>query len=466
MLKAKGLFMQVYPVSVLKASLFAALKPFLALFISATLLSACATTTPPNRQGQTYPGNYPPPVVAGPGPNIPQQPNPEPKGTEPTIRDTSRKGGLTPAFMDGKTLKRVAILLPFSARSSRLREEASSMLHAAELALFAREEDDVLLMAYDSAGTKDGATIAAQKAVANGADIILGPILASSVKASGNVARKANTPLIGFSTDTSVARVGVYLLSFPPEAEVKRVTEFVAESGARKFAFLGPTSRYGKRVLSAYTQSVANVGGIINGIEVYSGGDITVMQTPAQKLAGLYTEAHLANEENVALGLPLTEEAFHVVMLPEGGTALRSLAPLLPFFEENINASSVQFVGTGLWNNPDVVREPALRGGIFAGPDSSEKKIFDANYDAVFGEEPSRLASLAYDGLNIAAFVADGAPKSRIKRLTDDAGFFGVDGLVRFTPLGTPERGLAIYQIKNGRFIIIDPAPKSTDGAF
>ncbi len=453
--------MNVYPILKMKASLFPYLKAFLALLIAMTLLNACETTPNPSRQN--YPGNYPPPVINTPTPNKPTQetPNKDTKNTDP--EENTRTPNSTPAFLDEERVKRVAIILPFSATSERLRGEANSMLRSAELALFSREDSDILLMPFDSKGTPEGARNAAQQAVNQNVDIILGPILAGSVKASGNIARKAKTPLIAFSTDTSVARDGVYLLSFPPEAEIKRVTEFVASSGARKFAFLGPNSRYGKRVLEAYVKSVENLDGIMNGVEIYQGNDITVMQEPARKLAKLYTDTQLQNEAN---NDPNGEAAFHVVLLPEGGTALRSLAPLLPFFEENINASTVQFMGTSLWNRGDSVREPALRGGIFAGPDLDGKKAFTANYDAVYGEEPSRLASLAYDGLNIAAFVTDGSPKTRTKRLIDPSGFFGVDGLVRFTASGKPERGLAIYQIKGGRFVIIDPAPKTSDDAF
>ncbi len=363
--------------------------------------------------------------------------------------------------MDEKDIKRVAILLPFSAKSSRLRAEANSMLQAAELALFAREDDNVLLIALDSAGTVSGAQQATRNAVKQGADIILGPILAKSVTASGKIARKSGTPVIGFSTDTSVAGNGVYLLSFPPEAEVKRVTQYAAQNGATKFAFLGPNSVYGRRVLGAYRQQVGDLGSLMNGVEIYAGKDITAMQEPAGKLAKLYTDLEAKNIED---GNPNGEAAYHAVMLPEGGTALRSLAPLLPFYD--VHWTDVQFMGTGLWNREEVVREPSLNGGIFAGPDMEGKKAFNANYDAVYGEDPSRLSSLAYDGLNIAAFVTGGDKKDQRESLNDPAGFFGVDGLIRFSPAGAPERGLAVYQIKNGRFVIIDPAPRTTDGAF
>ena len=454
--------MTVYLNFIAKASSITALLRTLFIMLGfGLLLSACASTT---TAPLPYPGPNQPPVTQRPDPNIPGPKTPDPQTPDTKIPDTKRPvttGGLTPPFMDGAKIKRVAILLPFSAKSSRLREEANSMLRAAEMALFAREDHDVLLIAHDSKGSVEGAKQAARKAVSQGADIILGPILAKSVAASGKIARKSGTPVIGFSTDTSVAGRGIYLLSFPPEAEVRRVTQFAAQSGATKFAFLGPDSVYGRRVLGAYREQVNDLGNMMNGVEIYAGKDISVMQEPAGKLAKLYTDLEAKNIEE---GNPAGEAAYHAVLLPEGGTALRSLAPLLPFYD--VHWTDVQFMGTGLWNREEVVREPSLNGGIFAGPDMEGKKAFNARYDAVYGEDPSRLATLAYDGLNIAAFVTGSDKKQQHKRLNDPAGFFGVDGLVRFNHAGAPERGLAIYQIKNGRFIIIDPAPRTTDGAF
>ena len=452
-----------------KASMLEVLRRIVLFFAASILLSACATTPP--RQGPYYPRPNQGPTGGGVRPIIPDTKTPDttgpddknPDGKSPDKKRPRNTSGLTPAFMDPDNIKRVAIILPLSAKSSRLRAEANSMLKAAELALFASGEDDMLLMALDSAGTVSGARTATQQAIKQSASVILGPILAKSVAASGLIARKSGTPVIAFSTDTSVAGKGVYLLSFPPEAEVKRVTEFVARSGARKFAFLGPDSIYGQRVLSAYKTQIDRVDGIINGVETYTGKDIRVMQEPARKLAKLYTDTKLANE---AAGRPASDAAFHAVLLPEGGTPLRSIAPLLSYFEDDINSSNVQFMGTGLWNRKEVVREPALSGGIFAGPDVKGKKVFESNFEISYGEEPSRLASLAYDAVNIAAFVAGDTKTVQYKKLTDKAGFFGVDGLVSFNPNGTPERGLAVYQVKNGRFVIIDAAPLTSGGAF
>jgi len=369
----------------------------------------------------------------------------------------NNRDGVSLPHMAGRDVKRLALLLPFSSQSSRLREEAASMMKAAELSVFDQEEADVLLFSLDTGGTAQGAKSAARAAIQSGADVILGPILSGSVQAVAREARASQTPVLAFSTDQTVAGNGVYLLSFPPEAEVQRVVEYAASSGTSRFAFLGPDSEYGRRVRKIYTESVRNQGGEITGSENYKGRDISVMQAPAKRLA----DKHVAAERRARENGNTTPMAFEAIILPEGGTALRSLAPLLPFYD--VDPADVQFLGTGLWKNEETVREPALAGGIFAGPDPEPKARFEADYDRNFGEEDERLASLAYDAVSIGAFVADGDPRTRKRRIEDPQGFYGADGYVKFDEDGKPQRSLAIFQIQNGRFVVIDPASRGTN---
>jgi len=386
--------------------------------------------------------------------------------TQPTFETKdyfNNREGLTPPHMQGRDTKRLALLLPFSAKSSRLREESASMLQAAEMAVFNRDGADILLMALDTQGTSDGARSATRSAIKSGADVILGPILAGSVKASSREAQRSNTPLVAFSTDQSVAGRGTYLLSFPPEAEVKRIVDFAAASGATRFAFLGSESAYGRRVKTSYETAVAGNGAQITASETYNGKDISVMQEPARRLAAFHQQGEDAAKAAAKIdGQEIPPMSYEAIILPEGGTALRSLAPLLPYYD--VDPADVQFLGTGLWKNDETVREPALNGGIFAGPDENAARAFKDEYDRAYGEDPSRLASLAYDAVSVGAYIADGDPRGRLARAEDSNGFYGADGLVRFNPDGTPDRGLAVYQIKNGRFVIIDPAPTRTLG--
>ena len=40
-------------------------------------------------------------------------------------------------------------------------------------------------------------------------------------------------------------------------------------------------------------------------------------------------------------------------------------------------------------------------------------------------------------------------------------GFAGIDGIFRFRPNGTAERGLAVLEFRNGEIVVIDDAPKT-----
>ena len=75
--------------------------------------------------------------------------------------------------------------------------------------------------------------------------------------------------MIAFSTDSSVAGRGVYLLSFLPESDVNRIVEYSASIGKRSFAALLPDNAYGNVVEAAFKQAVARRGGRIVAFEKY-----------------------------------------------------------------------------------------------------------------------------------------------------------------------------------------------------
>lgn len=467
------------------SSAFAPAK-ILSTGLAVLALSACSTTSPapiygpsgqrpvaqgplvpapqPETQAPVTPAATPKEDSEGAAKNISEPDSPDAPAEAETEAETStpvkvqtgeyfnNREGLTPPHMAGRDIKRMALLLPFSAKSARLREEAASMLKAAELAVFDRKEADVVLVTLDTGGTARGARGAARTAMKAGVDVILGPVLSGSVKAASEAARANGVPVIAFSTDQQAAGGGTYLLSFPPESEVRRVVQHAAANGITRFAFFGPEGAYGERVKAEYERAVQSIGGQITATETYDGDDISVMQAPAQRLAQAFEAQDIATD---GLG-PM---AFEAIILPEGGTPLRSLAPLLPYYYDGL--ADVQFLGTGLWQREETVREPALNNGMFAGPDTAARQSFTDHYDRSYGEDPSRLASLAYDSINVGATIADGDPRARRARAEDSTGFYGADGFVRFNPDGTPERGLAVFQIRNGNFRIVDSAPKS-----
>jgi len=106
------------------------------------------------------------------------------------------------------------------------------MKNAAEMSLADFKANNVQLLVKDDGGSPQGARNAAEQAIAEGAEIIVGPLFAQSVSAVGQVARPRNIPVIAFSTDASVAARGVYLLSFLPETDVRRIVASPRMNGA------------------------------------------------------------------------------------------------------------------------------------------------------------------------------------------------------------------------------------------
>ncbi len=78
-----------------------------------------------------------------------------------------------------------------------------------------------------------GAAAAADEAIREGAEIIVGPLTSGSTSAIAPVARKANVPVLTFSNDRRIAGNGVYLMSFLPEQEIDRIVAFAASKGKR-----------------------------------------------------------------------------------------------------------------------------------------------------------------------------------------------------------------------------------------
>jgi ABC-type branched-subunit amino acid transport system substrate-binding protein len=341
---------------------------------------------------------------------------------------------------NGRTPVRIGVLLPFSNGSASTRLLASSMLKAAEMALFDSGKHELLLMTADEGSGGMEAAAGARKLLSEGAEIIIGPLFAQSVTAAAPLARDRGVPLISFSTDRTVAGNGVYLLSFQPENQVRRIVSYAAAQGHSAFAALIPNTAYGARVTEGFRDSVAASNTHIVDQESFvpEAGDIA---GPAAKIAHSQADA---------------------ILIAQGGSLLRDIASTLA--AEGAGSQHVQYLGTGLWDDPATAREPSLAGGWFAAPDPDAARGYDIKYRAVYGSKPPPLSALAYDAVSLVALLSSGPAYQRFTfdALTDPSGFSGIDGILRFNPDGTSDRGLAVLKIDtDGIFTVVSPAPRT-----
>ncbi|HUO55594.1 MAG TPA: penicillin-binding protein activator [Rhodoblastus sp.] len=314
-----------------------------------------------------------------------------------------------------------------------------SMRNAAELAISEAGANDITILVMDDRSTPEGAREATQAALAEGAELILGPLFAGDVRAAAEVARPAGKPIIAYSTDLSAASRGVYLLSFLVENYADRIVEFAVSRGKKSVAVLAPENDYANVATGALQQAAARRGMRVALIERYKGGAVA---------------ASVANV--AALG-----DQIDCIFIPEQAAAMAEVSRALT--AKGVDSRKIQILGTGLWNDSRVLNLPALQGAWFATPENAGFAAFAQRYRAKFGSDPTRVATLAYDSVSLAAALArtQGSRRFSEEVLINPTGFNGADGVFRFKPDGSNERGLAVVQINNGTTTVISPAPRS-----
>ena len=378
----------------------------LSLFGLAALLTACSTQ------------------LGGGGPPIAQQPG------EATAANA--------AVGEGQV--RVALILPLSGQGNAS-VAGQSMKNAAEMALAEFKSPNIQLLVKDDGGTVQGAQAGAQQAISEGAAIIIGPLFAQSVSAVGQIARTSNIPVIAFSTDVSVAARGVYLLSFLPETDVRRIVDFSISRGKRSFAAILPDNAYGTVVEGAFQQEVSRRGGRVLVLEKY---------TP---------EGNRINE--AARRVSQAANQVDSIFIPDSPDAVPQVVNALA--ANGVDLRRVQMIGSGLWEDARISSTAALEGAWYAAPESTGFRNFSARYRARYGQDPVRTATLAYDAVALVAALVKTQGPQRFSEtsLTNPSGFAGIDGVFRFRPEGTNERGLAVLRVAPAGGQVLSPAPTS-----
>jgi ABC-type branched-subunit amino acid transport system substrate-binding protein len=376
-----------------------------AIVAAALILSGCQSVVP---RGRPAPIKRPP--VTRPVPA--QQPTVE-QGI-PT--DTARQ--------------RIALLVPLSGPNAAV---GQSLANATQLALLDTRNERLRVTNYD---TNTGAAAAAQRAIADGNKLILGPLLAADVRAVMPVARGAGVPVISFSNDAGVAGNGAYLMGNLPTQSISRVVDYAQTQGVTTFAGLVPNGLYGERASTAFLRAVEADGGKVVSLQIYGSGTLS---SAVSKLgqAGPYQALLVADNSKAASGVVA------VVRRAGGGGA--------------------HILGTDQWNlDAELTSKASLNGAWFASVSDNLYRQYAAKYRARFGTSPFRLSSMGYDAVLLTIRIARDWPIGRPfpeERLRDREGFAGLDGAFRFGRDGIAERALEVQEIRGGTTIVVSPAP-------
>ena len=341
----------------------------------------------------------------------------------------------------------VALLLPKSEAGAA--SVARSLENAARLAVADLGDVKIDLRVYDTAGNPAQAGAQAQKAVDDGAKIILGPLFAGAAVEASKAVADEGVNVLAFSNNTSIAGGNLFVLGPTFENTARRLVGFAARQGKKSAVIVHPTNVEGQ-----FGRNAIQAAAAASGLQIAAIAEFEFSQAG---VVGAIPRIRDAVKNN---------NADAVFMTSNSAGALPLLAQLLP--EAGVSNATAQYVGLSRWDVPAQTLDlPGLQGGWFAIPDQQTDASFRSRYNTAYSSAPHQLAGLGFDGIAaIGALVKAGKSNALTgAALTQSAGFQGVGGVFRLRADGTNERALAVATIREKKVVILDPAPKAFGGA-
>ncbi|MEE4450340.1 penicillin-binding protein activator [Novosphingobium resinovorum] len=332
---------------------------------------------------------------------------------------------------------RVALLVPVTGGNSGV---GQAIANAANMALLDTAAKNLRVTTYD---TSTNPAEAARKAIADGNQLILGPLLADDIPAVSGIAKAAKIPVISFSNDEQAASRDVFIMGNLPGQSVTRTIDYARSQGISTFAALVPRGDYGDRTSAALLAAVRGGGGSVVALEPYERSAASIASA-AQRVKA--------------------KGGFDALLIADSGSLSVRAATA---FKGASKTTGVRLLGTELWSGErDVTASAALAGAWYSTVSDQRFAQFSKSYRARFGSQPFRIATLGYDAVLLTLRVArDWKPGTRfpVDTLRDTkafpGGFLGVDGAFRFTRGGLIERALEVREVQATAVKVVSPAP-------
>lgn len=374
----------------------------------------------------------------------------------------------------GKENFRVGVLLPLSGNAGR---QGQGLKNATMLALEDARNPNLILQYYDTKGTPAGARVAAENALNQQTQLILGPLMSSQVEAISEQAGGRNVPVIAYSTNSRVLKDGVYTLGLLVEEQVDRIMTYAAEHGRSNFALLLPDNQTGVAVAKAAVKAAQKNNVRITRVGFYRPNttdfsevlkQMTDYPTRVQRLnsfrAKLSAQA-AKGDGNAAkvLSRLKTQETlgdvdFDAVLIPESGASLKAAIAMFGYYD--VFSPKVKFLGTSIWDGTSLNKESTMRGSWYPSLSRTHSSYFAGKYADLFGERPSSLYSLGYDSVALASALSKQNNGDLKTAITDPDGYIGINGAFRLFDNGRNQHSLDIVEVRETGNVIIDEAPR------
>jgi len=360
----------------------------------------------------------------------------------------------------------VGLILPLSGKFAAFGQKA---LDAALLALdLENEASDAAvppmeLFIEDSAGEPAGGKRAVEKLVMEDRVMgIIGTMAGDAAEEAARTAQALQVPLVTLTQKEAITETGDFVFRnfLTPPMIMKTLVHFAfMNMGMKRFAILYPDDPYGNEMMEAFWNEVEWYGGEVRGVESYE-PNATDFSREIRALAGL-PEKKDGQEQEEEKPAPFVD--FDALFIPDTALKARLIAPQLAFHD----ITTVQLLGSNLWNTPDLLQGETtyLQGAVFVDvffPDSLSRAVRDFvdRFYFAYGRNPTEIEALAFDTMKILLTLLEDE-KIRIREDLRDALLQlkndpGVTGLTGFDEGGEARKELFVLSIRGNKIVEVD----------
>jgi len=352
---------------------------------------------------------------------------------------------------------RVAVLLPLSGPFQSAADAVRDGLFTAYFQLSNNGSAPIVTL-YDTGASAVGAQAAYRRAVAAGANMVVGPLIKDAV---GGIAAMSSLPVPvlalnsldpGQSTPPELFQFGL-----PPEDEATQVADRLIAENLQHGVALIAQSDWGSRVLNAFSARFAQLGGTLFGTQTYppNATDFSVSITRLLNLdQSQYREDQLAGLLGTRLQFePRRRQDIQFIFLAANAVDAKMIRPQLQFYR----AINVPVYSTSQVYQPGDPADPDLDGITFddmpwtletsgAAADTS-KAVASLWPNNVSGN--SRLYALGFDAWRLVPLLFKGSGFSIPVQ--------GMTGLLTMDNAGRIHRQLDWASFNNGVPVMLAP---------
>ena len=338
-----------------------------------------------------------------------------------------------------KTKFKIGLLVPLTGSFSYLGNTISG---GSELAFFKMGNPNIELLYFDTAGGKK-AVNAANKAISNNVDVVIGPLFSDSVSAVKPLLKASNIPVLSFSNNIDVAEPGVWVLGYLPEQQIIQLVDFAVARGKQNFGILNSKSQLGNKITNAATDQLAKYG--LSPRTVFELDNISQMEQE-ELLSQIKTFTKYVDSSKDPLTLP--PPAYDTVIIAGDTDFILQVAPILSYYD--LGPDRVLFMGIDKWAQPKILNEPSLQKAVLTLPKRPAEEKFNKVWQEEFTFKSNDLAKISFDAS--ALVIATSVANSNIP-LSDDLatqpGFIGFSGQFKMSQSGLTERVFEIMEISD-----------------